>query len=123
MFITHIDHVGLNVTDLQRSADWYCRVFGFEIIHKWTTTWMVGRALMRLGLFQRPGAKPVADLDNTIAMTHLAFQMGPQEFAAVQQELTRLGVPFDPPEDTGIAYSVFVSDPDGHQVEVTTYHA
>ena len=45
MNLTHIDHAGLNVSDGQRSADWYRRVFGFELIHKFTHTWMVGRGL------------------------------------------------------------------------------
>jgi catechol 2,3-dioxygenase-like lactoylglutathione lyase family enzyme len=38
-----IDHVGINITDLDRSAKWYRRVPGFEIVHKWKTTWMIKR--------------------------------------------------------------------------------
>lgn len=122
MDIKHIDHVGLNITDLERSAEWYPRVFGFEIINKWTTTWMVGNGLNRLGLFQRPDAKTVENLDNKIAMTHLAFQTDAEGFTAAQAELKALGVPFDPPVDSGIAFSLFIADPYGHELEITTYH-
>jgi len=117
-----IDHAGLNVTDLIRSAEWYGRVFGFEIVHQWKTTWMVGRGNMRLGLFLRPTATAIDDLDHKIAITHLAFRTDAEAFAKAQQELTTLGVAFDTPEDTGIAYSIFFADPDGHQLEITTYH-
>jgi catechol 2,3-dioxygenase-like lactoylglutathione lyase family enzyme len=120
--ITIIDHVGLNITDLNRSAEWYSRILGFEIIHKWTTTWMVGKGQMRIGLFQRPSATPVEDLDNRIAISHLAFLTDADGFKRTQEKLTQLGVPFDPPDDSGIALSIFFRDPDGHELEVTTYH-
>jgi catechol 2,3-dioxygenase-like lactoylglutathione lyase family enzyme len=120
--ITIIDHVGLNITDLNRSAEWYSRILVFEIIHKWTTTWMVGKGQMRIGLFQRPSATPVEDLDNRIAISHLAFLTDADGFKRTQEKLTQLGVRFDPPDDSGIALSIFFRDPDGHELEVTTYH-
>jgi catechol-2,3-dioxygenase len=71
--IQRMDHVGINVTDLQRSADWYEKVLGFTIFHKWKTTWMISRGDMHLGLFLRPSAKKIDDLDNTLAITHFAY--------------------------------------------------
>ncbi len=123
MDITIIDHVAINITDLNRSADWYARVMGYEIIHKWTTTWMVGKGSMRLGLFQRPTATPVDDLDNKIAITHVAFLTDAEGFERVQEKLKELGVPFEGPDDSGIAYSIFFKDPDGHELDITTYHS
>lgn len=123
MDIEAFDHVAINVADLERSAEWYERVLGFKIVHKWTRTWMVGRGQMRIGLFHRPQATPVDDLDNKLAITHFAFLTDEQGFQRVQEELKRLGVPFDPPEDTGIAFSLFFQDPDGYELEVTTYHS
>jgi Glyoxalase/Bleomycin resistance protein/Dioxygenase superfamily len=58
MELVGLDHFAINVTDLQRSADWYQRVLGFAILHKWNTTWMVGRDNIKIGLFLRPNAKP-----------------------------------------------------------------
>jgi catechol 2,3-dioxygenase-like lactoylglutathione lyase family enzyme len=120
--LIRIDHVGLNVTDLQRSADWYDRVLGFTIFHKWNTTWMIRRGDMRLGLFLRPNAVKVANLDNTIAITHFALLTDAKGFIEAQAKLKALGVAFDPPEDTGVAHSLFIYDPDGYQVEITTYY-
>jgi lactoylglutathione lyase len=122
MYLKHIDHAGLNVTDLARSSNFYLRVFDFEIVHKFTRTWLVGRGNMRLGLFHRPEAKPIDDLDNKIAITHIAFETNKRGFKKAQEELKALGIPFDPPEDTGIAFSIFFNDPDGHLLEITTYH-
>ena len=36
--------------------------------------------------------------------------------------LDRLGIAHEPPEDTGIAKSVFFKDPDGHSLEITYYY-
>jgi catechol 2,3-dioxygenase-like lactoylglutathione lyase family enzyme len=121
MNLERIDHIGLNVRDLVTSADFYHKVFGFGIVHKWTTTWMVGTDTMRLGLFQRPDSAPVCNINNAIAITHVAFRTNAAGFAAAQATLRKLGISFDPPEDTGIAFSVFILDPDGHQLEITTY--
>jgi lactoylglutathione lyase len=117
-----MDHVGINITDLQRSADFYERVLGFKIFHKWTTTWMVKRGRMKIGLFLRPQGTPIANIDQTIAITHWAYNTDARGFKAAQKALTALGVTFTPPEDTGIAYAIFFNDPDGHQLEITTFH-
>jgi catechol 2,3-dioxygenase-like lactoylglutathione lyase family enzyme len=121
MNLERIDHVGLNVRDLVTSAGFYEKVLGFGIVHKWNTTWMVGTDTMRLGLFQRPTSAPVCRMDSTIAITHVAFRTDAAGFQTAQDELRKLGVFFEPPEYTGIAYSVFFLDPDGHQIEITAY--
>jgi catechol 2,3-dioxygenase-like lactoylglutathione lyase family enzyme len=119
--LERIDHIGLNIRDLVTSAEFYNKVLGFSVVHKWTTTWMVGADTMRLGLFQRPRSGPLCDIDNMIAITHVAFRTDAAGFSAAQSELRRLGISFEPPQDTGIAYSIFILDPDGHQIEITTY--
>ena len=72
-YLYRYDHVGINIRNLQKSADWYKNVLGFHVLHKWKTTWMVGNKTMKIGLFQRPDAKKIDSLDNTIAITHFAF--------------------------------------------------
>lgn len=117
-----MDHVALNVSDLQQSADWYRRVLGFRISHKWNKTWMIRRGTMRIGLFFRPNAAKIEDLDNTRAITHFAYRLDAASFKQAIVTLHRMSVPFEGPEDTGIAHSVFLTDPDGYQVELTTYY-
>lgn len=117
------DHVALTIKDLQRSADWYKLVFDFDVLHKWTNTWMVGHGNMKIGLFQRPNGALVEDLDSKIAIQHVAFLVDGDKFAAAQEAIKKRGVSMEGPEDTGIALSIFFNDPDGHILELTTYHA
>jgi|SRR5882724_3661866 len=120
--LEHLDHVGINVTDLQKSADWYKQALGFDIFHKWNTTWMIRRGDMRIGLFLRPNATTIGDTDNKMVITHFAFVTDAEGFVVAQNRLKELGIKFEPPEDTGVAHSIFISDPDGYQVEITTYY-
>ncbi|HEY2583458.1 MAG TPA: VOC family protein [Mucilaginibacter sp.] len=122
LYLKRFDHVGINIRDLQKSEDWYKQVFGFKILHKWKTTWMIGNSKMKIGLFQRPNGVKIDSLDNTVAITHFAFLTDSAGFKKIQAFLKMKNIPFDPPEDTGIAYSIFIYDPDHHQIEITTYH-
>lgn len=118
-----IDHIALNVRNLEASVGWYSRVFGFVEVHRWTTTRMIGLGAIRLGLFLRPDAMPVGNVDQTITITHVAFLTDRAGLNAAMESLKTLGIPFDPPDDSGIALSIFVKDPDGHELEITAYHA
>jgi catechol-2,3-dioxygenase len=122
MQLDYIDHFAISVKNLQTSFDWYKKVFGFEMFHQWKTTWLIHLGDMKIGLFERPQAAAVDDLDNKIAFQHLAFHVSADDLIAALIELANLGIEFDGPEDTGVAYSLFVSDPDGHLLELTTYY-
>lgn len=118
-----IDHVALNVRNLDASVGWYHRVFGFNEVHRWNTTRMIGLGAIRLGLFLRPDAVPVENVDQTITITHVALLTDRAGLNAAMESLRTLEIPFDPPDDSGIALSIFVKDPDGHELEITAYHA
>lgn len=119
-------HIGLNVTDLDRSRDFYRRVLGFEVAHegsdgdrRWAflaqdgtlvlTLWEQGRAAFdaaRAGLH------------------HLSFQAGSAErVREVEGVLRSLGadfayegvVPHGEGADSG---GIFFYDPDGIRLEV-----
>jgi catechol 2,3-dioxygenase-like lactoylglutathione lyase family enzyme len=78
---------------------------------------------MKIGLFERPNAATIDDLDDKIAFQHLAFHVSPDSFIEAQIYLATIGIPIvDGPEDTGVAYSIFFKDPDGHLLELTTYY-
>jgi catechol-2,3-dioxygenase len=83
---------------------------------------MITSGRIKIGLFLRPNAASIDDIDNKIAIQHFAFLMTSEGLSAAQQFLKQSGIAFDGPEDTGIADSIFLSDPDGHQVELTAYH-
>ncbi|RXF72867.1 VOC family protein [Hansschlegelia zhihuaiae] len=117
-----LDHYAVNVADLQRAADWYENILGFHVLQKWNTTWMVGRGNIKVGLFLRPNAKPQPDIDNTVLIQHIAFLVDGDKFARVHQFLNEKGIETEGPDDSGIAFSIFFKDADGHSLEVTAYH-
>jgi len=120
--LSGLDHFAVNVTEMDRSVEWYQRVFGFSVLKRWNTTTMVGRGNMKVGLFLRPKATAIGDIDQTVAITHVAFLVDGDKFDDALKKVQAMGLKVEGPEDTGIAYSFFLSDPDGHQIEVTTYH-
>ena len=117
-----MDHFAINVHDVKRSADWYQNVLGFTVLHKWDNAWMVGRGNIKIGLFISPNAKPVTDPNNTLAIRKIAFLVDGDKFVPLINELKSKGITVSAPEDTGIAYSVFIHDPDGYLLEFTTFH-
>jgi catechol-2,3-dioxygenase len=122
MELDFIDHFAITVKNLQASFDWYKKVFAFEMFHQWKTTWLIQLGDMKIGLFERPQATAIDDLDSKIAVQHLAFHLSADSFIESMIELNNLKIEFDGPEDTGVAYSLFVNDPDGHLIELTTYY-
>jgi catechol-2,3-dioxygenase len=122
MNLKALDHVAISVKSLEDSFRWYSQVLGFQLFHKFTRTWMVERDGIKIGLMRRPDATPIDDLDSKIAIQHFAFATTEDYLHLTVDSLQQLGIAFDGPEDTGIAYSLFLSDPDGHTVEITAYH-
>ena len=119
-------HVGLNVTDLERSIDFYRRALGFEQIHAKSDgdrryAFLGLDGTLRLTLWQQSDGEFCTA---TPGLHHLAFlvESGDQVRAA-EAALKELGVPFsydgvvvhaDGMESGGI----FFTDPDGIRLEV-----
>lgn len=118
-----IDHVAIAVRDVDRSVAWYRDVLGLERRHD---VWgnepaMVGVGTTAVALFPVEGKdpKPRPGRD-ALAMRHLAFRVDRANFEAAQDALRGRGIPFEG-QHHGIAESIYFDDPDGHQLEITTY--
>ena len=55
-----------------------------------------------------------------LRMLHLAFRANRGDFLAAQRELEERGIKFEF-QDHEISHSIYFRDPDGHQLEITTY--
>jgi catechol-2,3-dioxygenase len=53
-------------------------------------------------------------------MRHLAFRVDRPNFLRAQAELRGRGISFTF-EDHQIAHSIYLNDPDGYEIELTTY--
>jgi catechol 2,3-dioxygenase-like lactoylglutathione lyase family enzyme len=122
-----LDHVALTVRDVARSVEWYARVLGLERRHE--DAWgdfpaIVGAGTTALALFpaSAPDPKPQATGREHLAMRHIAFRVDRRGFEAMQAHLSTLGIPFTD-QDHQVSWSIYFHDPDGYEIEVTTYES
>ena len=119
-----IDHVALAVRDVGRTAQWFMDVLGFE--HRHPGVWdgvpmFIGKGDTALALFPaRDNAREPSSRAAHIGMLHLAFRATRQEFEDAQRELKARGIEFHF-SDHQISHSIYFDDPDGNQLEITTY--
>jgi Lactoylglutathione lyase and related lyases len=124
MQLEGIDHVALGVRDIARSVKWYIEVLGFERLHEgmWDgVPTFIGKGNTGIALFPaKPDAKPTSSSHRELRMLHLAFRANRDAFLAAQRELEKRGIKFEF-QDHEISHSIYFCDPDGHQLEITTY--
>lgn len=132
LFETHLD-----VTDLERSLEFYTAVLGLELVlrgqvdqagadahargaSRFALLWVGGRGHAMLGLWERPS--------EPIRTQHLAFEVELQDLPAKLADLTQQGIEFRDffqqrttiPTVFGFipAASIYFDDPDGHVLEL-----
>jgi catechol 2,3-dioxygenase-like lactoylglutathione lyase family enzyme len=122
--VDHIDHVALTVRDVERSVAWYKDVLGLE--RRYQDVWggypaVVCAGMTCLALFptESGDSRPPPGRD-TIAMRHIGFAVDRANFERARERFRELGIEFSF-EDHTICHSLYIFDPDGHQLEITTY--
>lgn len=123
MELEALDHVGLNVDDVERSIRWYQDVLGLSRVHE--EAWGDFPAVLVAGetgvaLFPRENASEVRPERSTEDMSHVGFRTTRRGLEAAKAEVERRGIEFHE-GDYGIAWSIYFDDPDGNQIEITTY--
>ena len=124
MELEGIDHVAVGVRDIGRSVKWYTEVLGFERLHEgmWNgVPTFIGKGDTGIALFPASAdAKSTLSSQRELRMLHLAFRANRENFIAAQRELEKHGIDFEF-QDHEISHSIYFRDPDGHQLEITTY--
>lgn len=122
--VLQIDHVELFVPDRYDAAKWYERVLGLQIVPE-CEAWAVGGGPLmissdggstKLALFE---GQPAAS-GPTAAFRRVAFRVTAAGFAEFLTRNPDL-VTTDAVVDHQQAFSIYFTDPHGHQLEVTTY--
>ena len=114
--------MAMSVRDVERAAQWYIDVLGFE--RRFDGMWdgvpvFIGKGTTALALFPPRAGSTSADRGE-IRMLHLAMRANRENFLAAQEELKRRSIKFEF-QDHEISHSIYFRDPDGHQLEITTY--
>ncbi len=111
-----LDHIGLNVKNLEQSIDFYEGFFGFPVIAKWETPRQafVGKDDVVLGLLESPGYDFTAQ-----TMAHIAFSCDKQEFPRIVDRIRQQGLEIvsGPKEQRG-GETVLFRDPSGNILEI-----
>ena len=122
--VTGLDHLGLKVTDMDRSLHFYHDVLGLEIVHTSGPHANGGRsATLRAGgekldVFYRPDFVS-ADRDKPVGMDHLCLTVDSDSMEQVLEALQQDDVEVMwGPVTRGGTTSVYVFDPDGIHVEL-----
>jgi catechol-2,3-dioxygenase len=120
--VARLNHAVLFVRDAERAADFYLRVFGFEVVDR-----MAGRAVfMRaaggenhhdLGLFS-VGAAAGRPPRGSVGLYHLAWEVPTiEDLAEAARVLSEAGA-LGGESDHGVSKSLYGADPDGNEFEI-----
>lgn len=118
----HLGHVVMRVRDMDRSLDFYTRVMGLTIMERSPsgTVFMSANTEKSHELAIRAIGMDAAGPDSSlIGQAHYAWQMA--SFEDLQELYTRLkenDVPIQHVRDHGISLGVYLTDPDGNEIEV-----
>ncbi len=121
--VARLNHAVLFVRNAERSADFYRRVFGFEVV----ASEFGGQAVfMRagggdnhhdLGLFSVGDAAPRAPR-GSVGLYHLAWEVPTIEDLASAADVLRAAGAIGGASDHGVSKSLYGQDPDGNEFEI-----
>jgi catechol 2,3-dioxygenase-like lactoylglutathione lyase family enzyme len=122
--LERIDHVAITISDIENSIKWYKEVLGLE--QYYDGAWdgvpiMMGKGGTCVALFKVREKNPIPSPGwKALAMQHLAFRADRKNFEKAQESLKENGIEFRF-VDHEISHSIYFKDPDGHELEITTY--
>jgi catechol 2,3-dioxygenase-like lactoylglutathione lyase family enzyme len=119
-----LDHVGLKVTDMDRSLRFYCDGLGLKLLRRKDKAQGISSAVLAVGtqemnLFSNPdfAAKPTDD--DPPGLDHFCLEVECASIDDLLAALARAGIAIaKQPVKRSEGVSVFVADPDGCRVEL-----
>lgn len=120
--IEALDHVGLIVQDMERAVQWYRDVLGME--RRYQDVWtgkrdpvVMATANVQVALFLPRNA---GDIRPHGIDEHFALRVDRANFEQARRELEGRGIRVQT-WDHKICRSLYFFDPDGNQIEITTF--
>ena len=121
--ISYLDHVAIRVKNIERSADWYENVFGFT--RNQFKEWGPFPIFMQAGktgvaLFPANEKDPTLNpKSQNVKIDHFAFNVDRDNFEVAKERLNELKLEYTL-QNHYYFESLYINDPDGHCVELTT---
>lgn len=110
-----IDHINMEVKDLEQSVKFYKNLFGFEIKKEQPEekSKIIGNEYIKLCLYENPEMKPEG------AIAHFGFHV--ENFDEIIKTCESLGVKiyYDGPIQFEKSRSIYISDPNGYDIELS----
>ncbi len=116
--IKGLDHVGITVKDLNASADWYIKVLGLKKykLEKWGE-FPIFLLAGQTGIALFPQSENQDQQKDSI--DHFAFNVSNTDFELARKHFESLNLKYTF-KDHHYFHSLYINDPDGHVVELTT---
>jgi catechol 2,3-dioxygenase-like lactoylglutathione lyase family enzyme len=119
-----LDHVGLKVTDMDRSLRFYCDGLGLKLLRRKDKAPGIASAVLAVGtqemnLFSNPEFAANPTDDDPPGLDHFCLEVASASIDEVMTGLARAGITVaKPPVKRSDGVSLFVSDTDGCRVEL-----
>ena len=122
MIVSKFLHTRMRVNDLERTLEFYQRVFGLEVTRRHESPRGSKLAFLavpnsdeEIEITYFPGSGPVKVQED---LMHLAFEV--QSMKAFQEHLDQIGVPLSdgPTQSSSGSVFAFVDAPEGYEIEV-----
>ena len=121
-----IDHVALNVRDLEKSLDFYVNVLGLPISErehqKPGVEFFLDCGPSLIGLIQATSEEPVHYFQHEgIGANHFSFRVRTADFDRIVEAMKGRGVSIDFFKKREKSWSLYFRDPDGNKLEMTAW--
>ena len=115
-----VDHVAINVRDLDSSAAFYARVFSLSPKARTAFRHVLTAPGFSLHLFQAPERRPEAGARDwrRLGVQHVALALGEAEFERAAEVIVAAGSAVEGPTEDPEGRSLYFRDPDGNVIEL-----